>query len=352
MVILPAGDDLDTTIRFFIDDLGFRLDSIGPADAPAYARLSGHGLHLQLEKAEPHDPGTVRIAIREDSAPRTLTAPNGTRIEFVPADPALIIPPPAPRASLQSAPTSGSAWTRGRAGMLYRDLVPDRAGGYLIASHIRIPEGGPVPDNVHHHAINFQFIYCRRGWVRLVYEDQGEPFVLEAGDCVLQPPHIRHRVLETSDGLEVIELASPATHETWLDHDMQLPTGHNLPERDYSGQTFVLHKANEARWEPRSGTGIEARDIGLKQATGSLVDAHVLRCADDGRSPDMNAAIKRSGALAFLFVLCGSLHLALDDQPEAKMSADSVCVLPTTSQVRLTQCTRNFELLEVVFPMA
>jgi quercetin dioxygenase-like cupin family protein len=39
-------------------------------------------------------------------------------------------------------------------------------------------------------------IYCHRGWVRVVYEDQGEPFVMHPGDCVLQPPGIRHRVLE------------------------------------------------------------------------------------------------------------------------------------------------------------
>ena len=34
----------------------------------------------------------------------------------------------------------------GRAGMVYRDLIPDRLGGAFIASHITIPEGGPVPD--------------------------------------------------------------------------------------------------------------------------------------------------------------------------------------------------------------
>ena len=45
-------------------------------------------------------------------------------------------------------------------------------------------------------------IYCMKGWVRLVYEDQGEPFLLEPGDCVLQPPEIRHRVLESPPGLD------------------------------------------------------------------------------------------------------------------------------------------------------
>ena len=72
--------------------------------------------------------------------------------------------------------------------MLYRDLVPDRLGGSIIASHISIPDGGPVPDMVHYHTIGFQLIYCYRGWVRLVYEDQGPEFIINAGDCVIQPP--------------------------------------------------------------------------------------------------------------------------------------------------------------------
>ncbi len=350
MVVLPAGDDLDATMRYFVEELGFRLDSIGPADAPAYARLSGRGLNLLLEKAASRAPGILRITCKGDTAPRALTAPNGTRIEFVPADPEPVIPAPAPRASIQACPTSDSAWTRGRAGMLYRDLVPDRAGGYLIASHIRIPEGGPVPDNVHHHAISFQFIYCRRGWVRLVYEDQGEPFVLEADDCVLQPPHIRHRVLEASEGLEVIELASPAKHETWLDHDTRLPSGRHLPERDYSGQTFLLHRARAAHWDIRPGTGIEARDLGLKDATGGLVDVHVLRRAADGLSNGPEEGIERGGSLTFLFLLRGSLRIALDKLPETKLSADSACVIPASSRVLLDQCTPDLELLEVQCP--
>ena len=131
--------------------------------------------------------------------------------------------------------------------MQYRDLIPSRLGGRFIASHIRIPDGGPVPDYVHFHHIRFQMIYCKAGWARLVYEDQGEPFLFHAGDCVLQPPEIRHRVLEASDGLEVIEIGCPAVHETFADHAMTLPTPHLLPERDFGGQRFVRHVAAKAR---------------------------------------------------------------------------------------------------------
>jgi quercetin dioxygenase-like cupin family protein len=73
--------------------------------------------------------------------------------------------------------------------------VPDRLGGAVIASHIRIPDGGPVPDMVHFHKVGFQLIFCINGWVDVVYEDQGGPIRLRAGDCFIQPPEIRHRVL-------------------------------------------------------------------------------------------------------------------------------------------------------------
>ena len=109
--------------------------------------------------------------------------------------------------------------------MVYRDLLPEREGGRFIASHITIADGGPVPDYVHHHDIRFQVIHCVRGWVRVVYEDQGEPFTMHAGDTVLQPPHIRHRVLESSPGLEVFEVTAPAEHPTFVEHDITLPTG-------------------------------------------------------------------------------------------------------------------------------
>ncbi len=166
-------------------------------------------------------------------------------------------------------------WEVGRAEMLYRDLVPGRDGGRLIASHIRIPAGGPVPDWVHFHTVRFQIIYCWRGWVRVVYEDQGPPFVLEPGDCVLQPPRIRHQVLECSPGLEVVEVASPADHATAADPDLELPTAALRPERTVEGQRFLRHRASEARWERRGAT--EERDLGIAEATGGLLSARVAR---------------------------------------------------------------------------
>ncbi|MGA7966576.1 MAG: cupin domain-containing protein [Gammaproteobacteria bacterium] len=345
--VLPAGADLAATLRFFIDELGFRLDNIYPADDPACARLSGHGLRLGLDRAHHGNPGTLRLQTEDRAERSAVTAPNGTRIEFVPADPPLSIPEPRVEAFIQAFDDAG--WTRGRAGMLYRDLVPERVGGYLIASHIRIPDGGPVADHVHHHGVRFQFIYCRSGWVRLVYEDQGDPFVMHAGDCVLQPPHIRHRVLEASEGLEVIELACPAAHMTYIDHEMTLPTGYRRPRRDYGGQTFVLHRAKEAHWSPRSGSAFEVRDPGLKDATHGRVDVHVLRLSDaDSRGSELR--IQRRGSFAFLFVLQGALEIELDNLPRTRLGVGGSCVIPAASRLRLDRYSPDLEVLEVDMP--
>ena len=96
--------------------------------------------------------------------------------------------------------------------MLYRDLIPSAGADATLLRTSPFPKEarcrlGPLPPH------RFSGARRRRGWVRLVYEDQGEPFVLKAGDLVLQPPEIRHRVLESSTGLEVVEIASPAVHE-------------------------------------------------------------------------------------------------------------------------------------------
>lgn len=203
MAMTRQCDDLDREIESLQKD-GFRLDMIKPADAPREVQLSKNG-------------EIVRLVLRRE-----------------------LIKTPAEGGSQ-------NGWVTGRAGMMYRDLTVDRIGGMMAVSHIRLTEGGEVPDYVHYHKIEFQMIRCIAGRIKVVYEDQGEPFWLEPGDWVIQPPEIRHRVLECEAGSEVIEISMPAEHETWVDHDMTLPTSEHRPERDFNGQRFVRLIANHDR---------------------------------------------------------------------------------------------------------
>ena len=185
--------------------------------------------------------------------------------------------------------------------MLYRDLLPGRAGGRVIASHIRIPDGGPVADYVHHHAVDFQIIYCLHGRVSVVYEDQGPPFDLTPGDCVLQPPHIRHRVLDCSPGLEVVEVSAPAEHRTFVDHELALPTVTLAPGRDFGGQRFVRSRAKRAVWDTSVGDGFSRRETGIGEASAGAGQLRVLR-AD---VPGVLLEAPGTEALEFFFVIRG-----------------------------------------------
>ena len=159
-VRFPSPDGQED-ITFFTQHLGFRLDQIYPADQPAVAVLSGHGVRLRLETGAKEPLGTVRILV--DRLPdiangdSCIFAPSGLRVEFAPLSNPLTIPETEHTFVVRHL-RDQAPWVIGRAGMQYRDLIPSRLGGGIIASHIRIPEGGPVPDMVHYHTVGFQLI--------------------------------------------------------------------------------------------------------------------------------------------------------------------------------------------------
>lgn len=211
MLAAISCDNLDDAIEQYKQQ-GYRLNMIKPADSPREALMSRGSESLRLLQK----PARSKVVGDDKERPYSVRA------------------------------SATDEWVVGRVGMEYRDLVSDRMDGKMIASHIRLTQGGEVPDYVHYHKVEFQMIRCIKGRIKVVYEDQGEPFWLESGDWVIQPPEIRHRVMECSAGAEVIEISMPAEHETWLDHEMQLPNDVIDPERDFHGQRFVRFIAQKS----------------------------------------------------------------------------------------------------------
>ena len=351
-LLLPSRD-LHADLAFFRERLGFRLDSIFPADDPAQAVLSGHGVRIRLERGAAEVPGVIRLHCEDPAAfgngAQDLHAPGGTRIELRDLHPRLRRPPTRHALVVQREGAKGGAWAVGRAGMHYRDLIPGRLGGAIVASHIRIPEAGPVPDDVHYHIAVFQLIFCYRGWVDLVYEDQGPPFRLEAGDCLIQPPQIRHRVLESSAGLEVIEIAVPAEHLTALDHTLELPTGRLRPHRDFGGQRFCRHTARDAVWNPARLPGFSACDTGIAVASGGVANAQVARRTGAGSDA---AETSHDADILFTFVLEGAMTLRVPEGETWALRAGDAFVLPPGLRSACERCTDDLALLEVSLPGA
>ena len=283
---------------------GYRLDVMYPADNPHTAILTLDG-------------ESVRVS----------TNPSAEQ----PSD---VLPPFVPESVLTRGGTPGE----GRAGMLYRDLIPSRLGGRYIASHITITEGGPVADWVHFHRIALQLICVCSGWVRVVYEDQGEPFVMHSGDLVLQPPGIRHRVLESSPGLEVVEISAPALHETFADHELVLPNERIAPDREFGGQRFMRHISAQTPWTPFHGG--EAQEAGVNRATCGLADVRVVRATGS-----TIAFPPHDGELVFGFILEGSARLDCGDG-FALGPADAF-VIPPSVGWDLSAASPDLRLLQV-----
>ena len=348
-IVVPCAD-LAALLEFFTGTLGFRLEAIFPADTPETAVISGYGVTLRLETAK--ESAVSLLALRllcdlsalSEGVARALTAPNGMRVELVDAQAPLNLPLGEQEFVISRA-GDAAAWGVGRAGMEYRDLIPGRWGGRFIASHIRIPAGGPVPDYVHFHQVRFQMIYCKTGWARVVYEDQGPPFVLEAGDCVLQPPEIRHRVLEASPGLEVIEIGCPAWHETRVDHELSLPTPQTRPERLFGGQRFARHIARETPWHDGPSEGWETRGTGIAGATNGLASVRVLRT----NTAPVSVSRTHLGEFLFLFVLQGALSIDNSEKGHHLLRAGDSCVIPAGLEFAY-QAEANLEMLVVTLP--
>lgn len=98
----------------------------------------------------------------------------------------------------------------------YRDLGIREATGGMVGAHvIRAVPGEESQPLWHTHRLEFQMVYVLKGWVRFEYEGQGK-VLLRAGSCVHQPPGIRHREVEHSDDLEMLEITMPGAFPTAL----------------------------------------------------------------------------------------------------------------------------------------
>ena len=347
-VLVPVAD-LDAAMAHYRDS-GWRIDRISPADDPREVDMSAPGGRLRLRRDPAADPG-----FPDPAADLATVSENDDRVVIPELADELVV----------SRLAEATGFGAGRAGMGYRDLIPSRLGGRFIASHIRIDEAGPVPDYAHYHHIRFQMIFCRAGWVRVVYEDQGDPFVLEAGDCVLQPPLIRHQVLECSDGLEVIEIGCPAEHDTFAEHQFGLPTSKVERTRDFSGQRFVWHQAERAQWS--AVEGVSTRDTGIGAATQGLADVRVQKLDGTGVANEPAPHRQQPGPrtahainlphihseLELGFVLAGSFDVATDDVGTAgaktavHVDAGDCFVLPPGSAARISPAADGSEVLRI-----
>ncbi len=99
---------------------------------------------------------------------------------------------------------------------LYRDLGFSDATNGLVQAHVirpRANKAGSKQSEIHYHVTTFQMVYVLKGWAKMEIEGHGT-LVVKPGSAWIQPPGIRHQVIDFSDDYEVLEMYLPAHHET------------------------------------------------------------------------------------------------------------------------------------------
>ena len=103
-----------------------------------------------------------------------------------------------------------------RAYAKYRDLGFADATQGLAQAHVIRLVGPCDPDEVsklHFHDVEFQMVYVLKGWVKTYMEGQGETLMQE-GSAWIQPPRIKHLIMDYSDDVELLEVILPAEFRT------------------------------------------------------------------------------------------------------------------------------------------
>ena len=105
-----------------------------------------------------------------------------------------------------------------RSSFSYRDLGIRRAtagmaGAHVIRAEDLRPGGKAGGTGRHSHTLDFQMVYVLKGKVTFWYAGRGR-IAMGPGDCVYQPPGIRHELIDWSRDMELLEITMPAEFET------------------------------------------------------------------------------------------------------------------------------------------
>ena len=178
--------------------------SVKPAASPAKAAAKKPTVKPVTQKAAAAKKAPAAKMIPAAQAVKTIKPPKPPKVNWKPQ-------------SFVATHVNDAEFKTGlRAYAAYRDLLTDKATGGAVQSHVIRLIGKCDPKVVsipHYHGVQFQMLYMLKGWMIGEYEGQGR-VKMTAGSCWIQPPGIRHQVIDYSDGCEMIEIILPADFDT------------------------------------------------------------------------------------------------------------------------------------------
>jgi len=113
-------------------------------------------------------------------------------------------------------------------------------------------------------------------------------------------------------------------------------------------QGFVASHAKHAKFERGLRSFFEYRDLGIKEATGGRVDAHVIRPAA-GKEFSSQPHVHKT-TFQMVYVLKGWIEFEYEGQGVIRLEAGSCVHQPPSIRHRELGHSDDLEMLEVVLP--
>jgi uncharacterized RmlC-like cupin family protein len=163
-----------------------------------------------MAKARPKIAPRRKIAVPSTKRAKARAGPSGR------AKPAARAKPRPKQKFIVSHPNEADFKSGLRSYAHYRDLGINAATHGMVQAHVIrfVPPCRPEEvSKLHYHDVDFQMIYVLKGWIKSRFDGEGE-IVMRTGACWIQPPRIKHAVLDYSDDCEVLEIILPADFPT------------------------------------------------------------------------------------------------------------------------------------------
>ena len=126
-----------------------------------------------------------------------------------------------------------------------------------------------------------------------------------------------------------------------------MPTAQLKPDRDFSGQRFVRHVAEQTPWLPWRYSGFELRNTGIDAATSGYASAMTVRA----KKSAVITENKHKHQLMFMFILSGSATLVTSNDRETRQLQTGTSVtLPSLLDYKLEITADNTQFLVVELP--
>jgi mannose-6-phosphate isomerase-like protein (cupin superfamily) len=175
----------------------------------------GEALMPKAKAAKTKAKAKAKAQAKPKSIARTASRSRRNKRRALP--PSKAKPKARPKQTFTASHLGGADFRTGlRSYAAYRDLgISDATAGMVQAHVIRfIPPCRPEEvSKLHFHDVDFQMVYVLKGWIKTEFDREGA-MVMQAGSCWIQPPRIKHKVLDYSDDCEVLEIILPADFKT------------------------------------------------------------------------------------------------------------------------------------------